>query len=58
MTMPYPVVPFTDEFGLEILAYRVDLGNGLIVLIPKAKIDSGETTLEAEIDSFRKSIQP
>ena len=58
MTMPYPVVPFTDELGLEILAYRVDLNNGMILLVPKAKIDSGETTLEAEIDFFRKSLAP
>lgn len=54
--MTYRIVPFTDDQGLEILAYRIDLGNGLILLVPKSLVDSGQTTVEAEIESLRKSI--
>jgi len=54
--MNYRIVPFTDDVGLEILAYRIDLRNGMILLVPKSLIDSGSTTIEAEVKSFLESL--
>jgi len=54
--MNYRLVPFEDELGLQILAYRVDLQNGLILLVPKHLIDSGQTTIADEIESLLRSL--
>jgi hypothetical protein len=51
---PYPVVELPDESGVPILYYRVEVANAAVLLIQKSMIDSGETTIEAEISSLLK----
>ena len=50
-SLPYPVVELPDESGVPVLYYRVDL-EAAVLLVQKSMVDSGESSIDAEIESF------
>jgi hypothetical protein len=55
-SLSYPVVELPDSSGIPVLYYRVDL-EVAVLLVQKSMVDSGESSVDAEIESFLRPRQ-